>query len=344
MRYMRIKAKASKLLLMIIVLLGAGVLSAYKSSPAKNVPVKFNLIMGADISFIPQLEAEGRKFYDNGVSKDPFTILKNHGFNYVRLRIFNNPKADSGYSAKGYCGLGDTKKMALRIKEAGMGFLLDFHYSDTWADPAHQYKPAAWKNLNNQQLQDSIKAFTRLTLLALKKQGTLPDMVQVGNEINHGILWPDGRAKNLDTLAGFLKAGTNTVREVSGRIRVMLHIACGGQNAESRYFIDNMLKRGVKFDIIGESYYPEWHGKPDSLRRNLTDLNARYKQDVIVVEYSQLKREVNDIAFSLPGNKVKGTFIWEPFNWGETFVDKQGNTNTHIAAYDSVKTQYHITW
>ncbi|QEM12659.1 arabinogalactan endo-beta-1,4-galactanase [Mucilaginibacter rubeus] len=332
----------NKILLIALSIIGIGALSAYKPSPAKNVPVKLKLIMGADISFIPQLEAEGHKFYDNGVSKDPFIILKDHGFNYVRLRVFNNPKADSGYSAKAYCGLEDTKKMALRIKDAGMGFLLDFHYSDTWADPGHQHKPAAWKNLNNQQLQDSIKAFTRLTLLTLKQQGTLPDMVQVGNEINHGILWPDGRAKNLDTLAGFLKAGTNTVREVSGKIKVMLHIACGGQNAESRYFVDNMLKRGVKFDIIGESYYPEWHGTPDSLRNNLTDLNTLYKQDVIVVEYSQLKREVNDVAFSLPGNKVKGTFIWEPFSWGETFVDKQGNTNAHMATYDSVKTQYHI--
>jgi len=274
------KIKINKLLSIAISLVCTGALSSYKYSPAKNVPLKFKQIMGADISFIPQLEAEGHKFYDNGVNKDPFTILKDHGFNYVRLRIFNNPKADSGYSAKGYCGLEDTKKMALRIKEAGMGFLLDFHYSDNWADPGKQYKPAVWKRLNNQQLQDSIKAFTRLTLLALKKQGTLPDMVQVGNEINHGILWPNGRVKNLDTLAGFLKAGINCVKSVSSNIRVMLHIACGGQNAESRYFVDNMLKRGVNFDIIGQSYYPEWHGTPDSLRNNLTDLTARYKQDV----------------------------------------------------------------
>lgn len=332
-----------KLVLIAIALVSIGILSAYKLSPALNAPVKFKQIMGADISFIPQLEAEGRKFYDNGVSKDAFTILKDHGFNYVRLRIFNNPGADSGYSAKGYCGLDDTKKMALRIKEAGMGFLLDFHYSDNWADPAKQHKPAAWKKLNNQQLQDSITAFTRLTLLALKKQGTLPDMVQVGNEINHGILWPNGRVKNLDTLAGFLKAGIGAVKEVSSKIRVMIHIACGGQNTESRYFVDNMLKRGVTFDIIGESYYPEWHGTPDSLKNNLTDLSTRYKQDVIVVEYSQRKREVNDIAFSLPGNKTKGTFIWEPFSWGETFVDKQGNANAHLATYDSISKQYHIS-
>jgi arabinogalactan endo-1,4-beta-galactosidase len=145
----------SRLKYLAVGMFAIGALSAYKqSSPGQ---VKFKQILGADISFIPQLESEGRKFYDNGVSKDPFQLLKDHGFNYVRLRIFNNPKADSGYSAKDYCGLADTKKMALRIKAAGMGFLLDFHYSDTWADPGKQYKPAAWKNLNNQQLQDSIK-------------------------------------------------------------------------------------------------------------------------------------------------------------------------------------------
>jgi arabinogalactan endo-1,4-beta-galactosidase len=308
----------------------------------KQKPVKFNQILGADVSFIPQLESEGKKFYDNGVSKDPIQLLKDHGFNYIRLRVFNNPKADSGYSAKGYCGLEDTKKMALRIKAAGMGFLLDFHYSDTWADPGKQYKPSAWKNLSYQQLQDSIKAFTKATLLALKKQGTLPDMVQVGNEINHGILWPDGGIKNLDTLAGFLKAGVKGVKSVDGGIKIMLHIACGGQNAESVYFIDNMLKRGVNFDIIGQSYYPEWHGTPDSLKKNLTNLTARYKQDVIVVEYSQHKREVNDIAFSLPGNKLKGTFIWEPLSWGETIVDKEGNANEYLKTYSTISKNYHI--
>ncbi len=317
-------------------------LFAFKPSPAKK-HIGFDKILGADISFLPQLEAEGHKFYDNGTQKDAIQILKDHGFNYIRLRIFNNPKSDSGYSKKGYCDLENTKKMALRIKAAGMGFLLDFHYSDTWADPGKQYKPAAWKNLTKQQLCDSIAAFTKLTLLALKKQGTLPNMVQVGNEINHGILWPDGKVRNLDTLAGFLKAGIKAVKEVDPRIRVMLHIACGGQNAESRYFLDNMLARGVNFDIIGESYYPEWHGTPDSLKKNLLDLSSRYKQDVMVAEYSQRKSEVNDIAFSLPGNKVKGTFIWELFSWGETIVDKDGNANSFLNTYTSISKDYHIS-
>ncbi|QKJ30709.1 glycosyl hydrolase 53 family protein [Mucilaginibacter mali] len=319
-----------------------GLLSAAGPSPVNNKPVQFDKIMGADISFLPSLEDAGRKFYDNGVEKDAFRLLKDHGFNYVRLRIFNNPRADSGYSKKGYCDLQNTLAMAKRIKAAGMGFLLDFHYSDTWADPGKQFKPAAWKKSNFQQLQDSIRAFTKTVVAALKKQGTPPDMVQVGNEINHGMLWPDGRNKNMDTLSAFIKAGIAGVKDADKIPRIMLHIACGGQNAESRVFIDGVLKRGVKFDIIGESYYPEWHGTPDSLRNNLTDLTNRYKQDVIVVEYSQKKQDVNDIAFSLPGNKLKGTFIWEPLSWGETIVDKAGKSNDYLNTYSDLSKKYNI--
>jgi arabinogalactan endo-1,4-beta-galactosidase len=317
-------------------------LSALKPAPVKNAHVNFDKILGADISFLPSLEDAGRKFYDNGVQKDMIQILKDRGFNYIRLRIFNNPKADSGYSKKGYCDLDNTLKMALRIKAAGMGFLLDFHYSDNWADPGKQHKPMAWKTANHQQLQDSLRTFTKNTLLALKKQGTLPDMVQVGNEINHGMLWPDGGTKHLDTLAAFFKAGIEGVRSVDKSIKVVLHIACGGENAESRYFLDNMIKRGVKFDIIGESYYPRWHGTPDSLRNNLTDLTARYKQDVIVAEYTQLKQQVNDIAFSLPGNKIKGTFIWEPINTGEPTFDRDGKANAFMDVYPAISKKYSI--
>jgi arabinogalactan endo-1,4-beta-galactosidase len=310
--------------------------------PVKPGHVSFDKILGADISFLPQQEDAGRKFYDNGVQKDVIQILKDHGFNYIRLRIFNNPSADSGYSKKGYCDLQGTMKMALRIKAAGMGFLLDFHYSDNWADPGKQHKPSAWKKANYQQLQDSLKAFTKNTLLTLKKQGTLPDMVQVGNEIDHGMLWPDGRTKHMDTLASFFKAGIEGVRSVDKSIKIMLHIACGGENGESRYFLDNMLKRDVKFDIIGESYYPQWHHSPDSLKYNLNDLTTRYKQDVIVAEYTQKKQEVNDIAFGLPGNKLKGTFIWEPINTGEPTFDKDGKANAFMNTYSDISKKYKI--
>lgn len=283
------------------------------------------------------------QFADNGVKKDAIQILKEHGFNYIRLRIFVNPEADSGYSPqKGFCNFANTLQMAKRIKAAGMGFLLDFHYSDTWADPGKQFKPQAWKNLSYADLVKQVHDYTKDVVASLKEQGVAPDMVQVGNEINHGILWPTGNTKNMDSLAGLLKAGIKGVKEADKRIKIMLHIACGGQNTESRYFIDNMLARHVKFDIIGESYYPQWHGTIKELHDNLNDLCKRYKQDVMVAEYTEKKIEVNDIAFTLPSGKVSGTFIWEPLNTWEQIFDKQGNTNNLINVYPVIVQKYNI--
>ena len=215
--------------------------------------------------------------------------------------------------------------MAKRVKNAGLKFLLDFHYSDTWADPGKQFKPAAWKSLDFAQLAKALHDYTRDVMLALKQQNTLPDMVQVGNEINHGMVWPDARINNVDNLSVLLKAGISAVKEVAPAAIIMLHIALGGQHDESVWFIDNMLARGVQFDVIGESYYPKWHGTLDDLKNNVTLLAKSYKQDIIVVEYSQLKKEVNSIAFNLPGGKGKGTCIWEPLNTWESIFDRQGN-------------------
>src|SRR6185437_5410986 len=298
-------------------------------------------ILGADISFLPQLEARGIKFSDNGVQKDVLEILKDHGFNYIRLRLFVDPANDSGYSpGKGFCDLPHTLEMAKRIKKAGMKFLLDFHYSDTWADPGKQFKPKAWEGLDFDQLAKKVFDYTTNVLLALKGQGTLPDMVQTGNEINHGILWPTGNVQHLDSLAILLNAGMAAVKKVDPSIVTLLHIALGGQNAESEFFIYNMMKRGVSFDVIGESYYPKWHGMLEDLQTNLDLLHKKYQKPVIVAEYSQLKKEVNKIAFSIPGNQLKGTFIWEPLNTWESVFDKDGKSNKYLNQYDEIKKDF----
>jgi beta-galactosidase len=298
-------------------------------------------ILGADISFLPQLEARGIKFSENGVQKDVFEILKDHGFNYIRLRLFVDPANDSGYSpGKGFCDLPHTLEMAKRIKNAGMKFLLDFHYSDTWADPGKQFKPEAWKNLDFNDLAKKVFDYTTSVLQTLKDQGTLPNMVQCGNEINHGIIWPDGNVQHLDSLAILLNAGMAAVKKVDPSIITLLHIALGGQNAESEFFLDNMIKRGVSFDVIGESYYPKWHGTLDDLKNNLTLLYEKYHKPVIVAEYSQLKKEVNKIAFSIPGNKMEGTFIWEPLNTWESIFDRDGKANDYMKAYDEIKNEF----
>ena len=298
-------------------------------------------MLGADISFLPQLEARGMKFSDNGVEKDAIQILKDHGLNYVRLRIFNDPARDSGYSPqKGFCDLANTKKMAKRVKDAGMKLLLDFHYSDYWADPGKQYKPAAWRNLSFEELKKAVYDYTKDVMQQLKEQGTTPDMVQVGNEVNHGIIWPEGNVSNFDGLAQLINAGTAAVKSVDPSVTMMLHVALGGQNDESVFFIDNMIARGVYFDVIGESYYPKWHGTLDDLRDNLNDLVRRYNKDVIVVEYSHKKGEVNKIAFELQDGKGKGTCIWEPLSTWEKFFDNDGKSNEFLKMYDEFKNKY----
>jgi len=298
-------------------------------------------MMGADISFLPQLEERGIKFSDNGVQKDAIQILKDHGLNYIRLRIFNNPSRDSGYSPqKGFCDLEHTKQMAKRIKAAGMKFLLDFHYSDDWADPGKQYEPKAWRNLSFEALKKSLYDYTKDVMQQLKDQGTLPDMVQVGNEINHGIVWPEGNIKNVDNTAQLISAGIAAVKAVDPSVVIMLHIALGGQNSESVFFIDQMLARKVQFDVIGLSYYPKWHGTLDELRDNLNDLLKRYHKDLVVVEYSSGKKEVNDIVFDLPDGKGKGTFIWEPLNTWEAVFDKDGKANDFLKLYDELSKKY----
>lgn len=298
-------------------------------------------ILGADISFLPQLEARGMVFSDQGVAKDAILLLKEKGFNYIRLRIFVDPAADSGYSPKiGFCDLTHTLAMAKRIKAAGMKFLLDFHYSDNWADPGHQIKPSAWEKMSFPEMKEALKKHTITVLTALTKQGTLPDMVQVGNEINHGIVWPEGKNSNMDQLIELLKEGVAGVRAVSKKLPIMMHIACGGQNEESVKFLDELLSKNVSFDVIGQSYYPQWHGTLTDLKNNLTDLAKRYQQEIVVVEYTAFKKEVNDIAFEIPGKKMKGTFIWEPLNTWEKIFEKDGKSNALINLYPKISKKW----
>lgn len=298
-------------------------------------------ILGADISFLPELESRGMKFSDNGKQGDVIQIMKDHGFNYIRLRIFNAPANPKGYSPdKGFCDLQHTKQMAKRIKAAGMKFLLDFHYSDYWADPKQQNKPAAWVGQDFATLKKSLYDYTADVMQQLKAQGTVPDMVQVGNEINHGIVWPDAAINNLDSLAQLLYQGFKAVKAVNPQTAVMLHIALGGQNDESRFFLDNMKKRNVPFDVIGLSYYPKWHGTLTDLKNNMADLAKRYHKHVMVAEYSHLKKEVNDIAFTAPGDKALGSFIWEPLSTWEGIFDRDGKSNQYINVYPGIAKKY----
>jgi len=198
--------------------------------------------------------------------------------------------------------------------------------------------PASWLGLKGKALEDQIYAYTKEVLERFQNEGVTPQMVQIGNEINHGMMWPEGKADStLAPLSGLLRRAGEAVRSVDPKIQIMVHIACGGQNKESVWFFDKILKNGVDFDIIGQSYYPEYHGSLDDLKFNLYDLITRYHKPIVLVEYQVLRQEVNEIVLNLPNKMGMGTFIWEATSprWGNLF-DKDGNTTDAMKLYPAL--------
>jgi len=244
-------------------------------------------IKGVDVSVLLQIEDNGGIYKENNIPKDALQIFKDNGLNFVRLRIWHTP-------AGGYNNLAKTLLMANRIKTLGLNFLLDFHYSDTWADPGQQSKPAAWESLSFQDLKDSVYQYTRNVITSLKNQNTLPDIVQFGNEIICGMLWDDGRVcdpfnnpQQWAQLAELINEGIRGLNESldpGDTVKVMIHIDRGGDNAGSRWFFDNLNSQNVNYDIIGLSFYPWWHGTLGDLEINLNDLAQRYDKEIILVE------------------------------------------------------------
>ena len=325
--------------------------SRQKKQPIENEHIERKIkidkpVIGADISFVPQEESRGKKYSDNDVEKDVLAILKDNKFNWIRLRLFVDPNAENGYSrgGGGFCGLEKTLAMVKRIKAAGMKFLLDLHYSDTWADPGKQFVPASWQKSSGSALEGQVYKYTNETIKKFIDEGVRPDMVQVGNEINNGMLWPQGKlpegkekldkSKEMEGFCVLLRCASAAVRAVDPDIAIMVHIACGGQNEESVAFFDKIIARDVKFDVIGQSYYPKYHGTLVELENNLKDLAKRYGKPLCVVEYAEYWKEVNEIVHRIPNGLGLGTFIWEATSpgWGNLF-DKDGKTNDHMKLY-----------
>jgi len=324
----------------------------------ERVPYRPGYIVGADISSVPAAEARGMKFSDNGAQKDILQILKDHGFNYIRLRLFVEPKNPGGYSPQGWCDLPHTIAMARRVKEAGMGLLLDFHYSDTWADPGKQTKPLAWRQLPLDQLIQTMRDYTRDAVAQLKAAGAEPDMAQIGNEITPGLLLnslpggrggagaqtvstqPEGSARDWNILSSLLKAGIAGVKDVDPRILIVLHIDKGGDNAASGRWVDAAVAHGVSFDILGESCYTRYQGLPATWKTNFDDLAARYpKLSFLVAEVGFETAESNAIMRGLPGHRGLGTFVWEPTQNGnqQRLFDSTGAVIPEkMAPYDQI--------
>ena len=236
-------------------------------------------VMGADISSLKKSEDKGGVYaYEDGMQADALKILHDHGLNYARIRVWVN-------SPDGYHGKKQLLEMAKRLKENKIKLLVDFHYSDSWADPGKQPKPAAWEKLDFEGLKKALYDYTFDICNSLKKQGTPPDMVQIGNEVTNGMLWPDGENdQNFDNLAALLKEGYRATKDCSPSTLVMLHVDNGGNNEMYHWWFDSIIKHEVPFDLIGASYYPYWHGTLADLQNNLSDIALRYGKDIIVVE------------------------------------------------------------
>ncbi len=254
---------------------------------AENEP----FIAGADFSHVAWLESIGKTYKSDGVPADPFDILKKRGINYIRLRLFTGDEEKGGTDPYNRINvLNYNLPLARRIKKAGLKLLLDFHYSDSWADPGKQFKPEAWKDLPFDELKRKLFEYNRDVIRAFKEIGALPDMVQIGNEITPGMLWPDGRndtEEGWDRLAELIKTSVAGVRDAAGDAempKIMIHIDRGGHWETSRWFFDNLVKRDVPFDVIGQSYYPFWHGTPDDLQACLDGCAERYKKPVVICE------------------------------------------------------------
>ncbi len=246
-----------------------------------------DFIKGMDISTLIEVEKCGGKFYDKGVEKDALDILKSYGTNAVRIRVWCDPYDENGapYGA----GTNDIPmmiKLMKRVKAHGMQMLLDIHYSDFWADPGKQIKPKAWRGFSVDELEKAVYDYTVEVLTICKENDCVPEMVQVGNELSNGMLWPEGQVPEYDNLAKFVSAGIRGVKKVAPDTKIMIHLDNGGNNELYRRWFDNYIKRGEDFDVIGMSYYPFWHGSLEDLSYNMTDIAKRYGKDIIIAEVS----------------------------------------------------------
>ena len=235
---------------------------------------------GADVSSVQRtLELGGRYFDASGAARDPLDILKAIGVNYIRLRVWNNPASGTNNKAK-------VLAYAKTVKAKGLSLMIDFHYSDTWADPGKQFKPAAWASHGISQLQTDVFNYTLDICNSLKAQGTTPDSAQIGNEINVGMLWNDGKVinNNFANLALLLKAGYNAIKQCNSGTKVIIHTADADSDANARWFYDGIRAQGVTWDITGLSYYCFWHGSLSNLSSVITDVKSRYGKPVVIAE------------------------------------------------------------
>ena len=259
--------------------------------------------LGGDISLLPSYEQAGTIYRDSaGTAVEPIKFFRQRGWNAIRVRLFVNPEqAPQKYKEEGVCqDLAYALQLSKRVKELGYGLLLDIHYSDYWADPSKQAVPSHWKGAEAETLPDSIYQYTKQVLTAFKRAGATPDMIQVGNEITFGMLWPVGRIDpmkddNWDTLANLLSRGCQACREECPDAKIVIHTERAGQWDVTHSYYQHLRLLGVDYDIIGLSYYPMWHQSVGNLGRTLAHLQACFPdKEVMIVETAAYYSHDND--------------------------------------------------
>jgi arabinogalactan endo-1,4-beta-galactosidase len=285
------------------------VFSAIVASPAAHAAER-PFYAGVDISMLPEIEKAGGVYRQpNGEPDDAVRIFRDHGCNLFRVRLFVDPSRDFARTHGATQDLATVRALSKRIKSAGGTILLDLHYSDTWADPMHQHKPAAWKDLDFDALEQRVHDYTTAVLKDLRESGAAPEMVQVGNEVTAGILWPDGKVldqpadvqqRQWERFARLFNAGARAVRaapreESSQPTRVVLHIHGGGKPGLPRWFFEKFGALGADYDVAAISYYPAWGDSIDALKQNLVDVVRVTNRDVLVAETSYPWRAMEGI-------------------------------------------------
>lgn len=311
-------------------------------------------ILGADISRFQEYEAAGISLYDtDGKEKSIFEILRNHGFNYIRLKTFVAPQAPYGYAASGcdvanaygnfpFAGKDSLISYARRVKEAGFGLLVDIHYSDNWADPGKQHVPYPWRNITNaDEMADSVYAYTYDLISSLQAAGALPDMVQVGNEITNGMIrhmpssdcWGSdtvalslsvnggmGTSQGVQNTAKYLKSGFAAVKAVSSSIVTMAHIESPQNTSTVEWWLKSMVQnQGVNFDVMGFSAYESYsHGNPSTWKSLIQNLSKTYSgMKFVIAEYN--------------GGNSDGSYDYDDARY-ET-LDAMKNTGASLGAF-----------
>jgi arabinogalactan endo-1,4-beta-galactosidase len=291
-------------------------------------------ILGADVTITLEDEYWGANYTDNGQLKSLEQILKDHGFNFIRIGTFVDPAAADGYAAdksskpEAFRDLAHTITLAKRVKKVGMGVMVDFHYSDTWASPSTQTTPQSWAGLSLSALADKVYGYTKESLTQMKGQGVMPDMVSIGNEITNGMLWDTGKINNSNfgNLATLVKAGVRAVREIDPEIVVVMHLEKCNNLATTKWWLDGVLKEGVTFDVLGQSCYASapngvagFQGAPADWKSTFTQLAAAYPTlKFMIAEYSAEQRAAGDVMFGLADKRGRGTFNWDPTRSYET--------------------------